>query len=163
MTIAALFSIALAIGMVVLLEVGRRLAAQRLARDPEGVRAGLGAVDGAVFALLGLLVAFTFSGAAMRFDARRNLIIDEANAIGTAHLRLDLLPAVAQPDVREKFRRYVDARLAIYQKASDLAASEAAQVDANRLQTEIWRASVLAAGADGVRTTTAMLLLPALN
>ena len=53
---------------------------------------GVGVIDGAVFALPGLLLAFTFSGAAARFDTRRHLIVEEANAIGTAYLRLDLLP-----------------------------------------------------------------------
>jgi hypothetical protein len=62
-------------GMLVLLEVGRRIGVHRLEQDPEGARAGVGTVEGAVFALLGLLIAFTFSGAASRFDARRQLII----------------------------------------------------------------------------------------
>ncbi len=60
-----------------------------------------GAIIGAVFALLGLLIAFTFSGAYSRFDARRQLIVQEANAIGTAYLRLDLLPVLPKlPCVR---------------------------------------------------------------
>ncbi len=54
-----------------------------------------------MFALLGLLVAFTFSGAASRFEDRRHLISEEANAIGTAYLRLDLLPSDAQPPLRD--------------------------------------------------------------
>jgi len=65
--------------------------------DAEGARAGTGTIEGAVFALLGLLIAFTFSGAAARFEDRRALIIEETNDIGTAYLRLDLLPASAQP------------------------------------------------------------------
>lgn len=63
------------VGMILLLELGRRLGRRRQGRDEEGARAGLGAVEGAVFALLGLLIAFTFSGAAQRFDARRELIV----------------------------------------------------------------------------------------
>jgi len=73
--------------------------------DPEGARAGAGAVEGSVFGLLGLLIAFTFSGAAFRFDARRQLAVEETNAIGTAYLRLDLLPADKQPALRDSFRR----------------------------------------------------------
>jgi len=57
----------------------------------------LGAVESAVFGLMGLLIAFTFSGAAGRFDDRRHLVRQEANAIGTAWLRIDLVPAEAQP------------------------------------------------------------------
>ena len=63
-------------------------------------RAGVGAVEGAVYGLLGLLIAFTFSGAGLRFDHRRSLVVEEANAIGTAYLRIDLLPEDAQPALR---------------------------------------------------------------
>ena len=61
-------------------------------KDPDGSIAGLGAIEGAVFGLMGLLIAFTFSGAASRFEARRQLILQETNAIGTAYLSLYLLP-----------------------------------------------------------------------
>ena len=63
-------------------------------KDPDGSIAALGAIEGAVFGLMGLLIAFTFSGAASRFEARRQLILQETNAIGTAYLSLDLLPGV---------------------------------------------------------------------
>src|SRR4051794_21066793 len=78
-------------GTLLLLEVGRRIGHKRHNADPEDPSVGLGAVDGAVFGLMGLLIAFTFSAAATRFDARRALIVEEANAIGTSYLRLDLL------------------------------------------------------------------------
>jgi hypothetical protein len=57
---------------------------------------------------LGLLIAFIFSGALTRFDTRRVQVVEEANAIGTAWLRLDLLPAAAQPKLRDTFRAYVE-------------------------------------------------------
>jgi len=72
--------------------------------DPEAIKSGSGAIEGAVFGLMGLLIAFTFFGAAARFDTRRAMVIEEANNIGTAWLRLDLLPVSAQPPLREKFR-----------------------------------------------------------
>jgi hypothetical protein len=58
---------------------------------------------------MGLLVAFTFSGAASRFASRRDLIVKEANNIGTANLRIDLLPFDAQLELRNDFRSYLDA------------------------------------------------------
>ncbi len=125
------------------LEIGRRYGARRRAQDPEG--AGAGVVDGAVFALLGLLVAFTFSGAASRFDERRKLIIEEANAIGTAYLRLDLLPAAAQGELRARFRDYLDSRLAVYRALPDLDKAKAELARASRLQQEIWSKSVASA------------------
>ena len=70
----SLFAMGLFLGMLILLEVGRRIGARRLAEDSTGATAGVGTVEGAVFALLGLLIAFIFSGAASRFDTRRQLI-----------------------------------------------------------------------------------------
>ena len=98
--------------------------------EPGVVAVGESAAEGAIFALLGLLVAFTFSGAASRFDARRQLIVEETNDIGTAYLRLRLLPLSAQPALREQFRQYVDARLAFYRKLKDMPAAMAEHVKA---------------------------------
>ena len=92
---ASLFAVTLFFGILLFLEVGRRIGIRRITNDTEGARAGTGAVEGAVFGLLGLLIAFTFSGAASRFDTRRQLIVEETNVIGTAYLRLDLLPSDA--------------------------------------------------------------------
>src|SRR5580698_4811372 len=97
--------------MLALMEMGRRIGIRRRKWDTTSANAGLSTIDGAVFGLMGLLIAFTFSGAASRFDTRRQLIGQEANAIGTAYLRIDLLPATAQPTLRDDFRNYVDARL----------------------------------------------------
>ncbi|MCB1942830.1 MAG: DUF4239 domain-containing protein [Candidatus Accumulibacter sp.] len=160
---ASLITLGLFVGMVALLEIGRRLGVRRIANDPEGAQAGTGAVDGAVFALLGLLIAFTFSGAATRFDERRALIVQEANDIGTAYLRLDLLPADAQPALRDLFRRYVASRLDVYRKLPDIEAARAELLRSNELQGEIWRQAVAAAGMNGAPPAANMLLLPALN
>jgi len=158
-----LFALGLFLGMLVLLEVGRRIGARSLAEDATGAEAGVGSVEGAVFALLGLLIAFTFAGAASRFDVRRQLIIEETNDIGTAYLRLDLLPLDAQPALREKFRAYLDTRLEIYRKIPDMAAAKEEMAKANQLQLEIWRQSVAASRAQGAAAAAPMLLLPALN
>ncbi|MDH4115336.1 MAG: DUF4239 domain-containing protein, partial [Burkholderiaceae bacterium] len=137
---------------------GRRIGLRRLKQEVDG--AGGGVVEGAVFALLGLLIAFTFSGAAARFDDRRNLIVDEANAVGTAYLRIDLLPAAAQGEMRNLFRRYLDARLAVYRALPDLEAAREHLASSNRIQQEIWvRAVAESADSQSAR----MLLLPALN
>jgi hypothetical protein len=77
---SSLLALGLLLGMLALLELGRRIGTRRLAQDAEGARAGIGAVEGAIFGLLGLLIAFTFSGAASRFDSRRQLVVEETNA-----------------------------------------------------------------------------------
>src|SRR4029453_18497626 len=111
-------------------------------------------------AVLGLLIAFTFSGAAARFDSRRQLIVEETNNIGTAYLRVDLLPAGARSALRESFRRYLDARIETYRKLPDIAAARASLARANELQRQIWQQAVEAIRADG-SLPAPLLLLPA--
>ncbi len=161
--LTSLIALMLFLGMLVFLEVGRRIGNRRLANDAEGARTGTGAIEGAVFALLGLLIAFTFSGAASRFDTRRNLVVEEVNAIGTAYLRLDLLPADAQPALRDLFRRYVESRLEAYRKLPNVEAAKAELGRSIRLQEEIWTQAMAAGRMEGVPPSATMLLLPALN
>jgi hypothetical protein len=158
---AALMAVGLFGGTLLMLETGRRVGIRRAAKDLEAARSGTGAVEGAVFGLMGLLIAFTFSGAAGRFDVRRQHITEEANNIGTAWLRLDLLPAGAQPALREDFRRYVEARIEVFAKLPDLEAARAALARSSALQTEIWT-NALAACREAP-PAAAMLLVPALN
>jgi len=160
---ASLLAVALFLGMLLLLEAGRRIGTRQLRRDPDGARAGTGVIEGAVFALLGLLIAFTFSGATSRFDARRALIIQETNDIGTAWLRLDLLAAKDQPEMRELFRQYLDSRLETYRKIPDMVAVQAELDRTASLQEAIWKRAVELGGLDGASPDASKLLLPALN
>jgi len=150
-------------GMLVFSELGRRIGVARLARDPGGLAQGAGAAEGAVFGLLGLLIAFSFSGAASRFEDRRHLIVEEANAIGTAYLRLDLLPADARADLQTVFRKYLDSRLATYRNQESLASTEAKRAEGTALQEEIWTKALAALRREGVPPDSRMLLVPALN
>lgn len=156
------FALALVAGMLIALEAGRRLGKRRLAQDPEGGRAGLGAVEGSLFGLLGLLVAFTFNGAATRFDQRRHLIVEEANAVGTAWARLDMLPEAARSNLRDLFRRYLDSRLEIYRRLPDIASAKEELARSIVLQQEIWKAATIACRSEEGRGVT-MLVLPPLN
>ncbi len=150
-------------GMLLVFLLGRRIGARDLARDPQTAQVGTTAVDGALFALLGLLIAFTFSGAASRFDTRRSLIIDETNAIGTAYLRIEMLPGSAQPGMRQLFRDYLDARLEAYRKLPDLAAAKSSLADATRIQREIWSQATVAVRMPDAPASAPIILLPALN
>lgn len=153
-------SLILFAGMVVCCEIGRRIASIRARRDPEGAWQGSAVIDGAIFGLLGLIVAFTFSSAASRFDGRRDLIVQEANAIGTAYLRLDLLPQSDQPAIRQAFREYLDTRIRLYDSLPDVALVQKHISRGLELQSVIWSQS--RAAASETQSST-MLLLPALN
>ena len=161
--IAALASVSLFFLMLISTEIGRRIGIARLARDAEGLAKGSGAAEAAVFVLLGLLITFTFSGAASRFEDRRHLIVEEANAIGTAYLRIDLLPTDAQPEMRDLFRRYLDARAAAYRNARDVAATNARLAEGTALQGEIWKTALAACKRPDAAAQATLLLLPALN
>jgi hypothetical protein len=159
----ALWAGLLFVGMLVALEVGRRSGVARRAKHGGEAAAGSGAIDGAIFALLGLLVAFTFSAAASRFEHRRGLVVDEANAAGTAYLRLELLPEPGRTALRERFRQYVRTRLAFYERIpGDREGAQREAAKASAQQGEIWETAVRLAGELPTPAAT-MLLLPALN
>ena len=158
--LAVSVAFALLLGILGMIEVGRRAGRRRAERHPEGAREGLGGTEGAVYGLFGLLLAFSFTGAASRFDERRVLIVDEANAIGTAYLRIDVLPPEVQPPLREAFRKYLDSRLAAYRKLPDVTAARAELARSLVFQNELWRLAVTAIRTTG---TSPQALLPPIN
>lgn len=160
---AAFYAGLLFAGTLLLLEIGRRIGQRRRDAEGEAGQAGLGAVEGAVYGLMGLLVAFTFSGAADRFEHRRQQILEEANALGTVWQQFDLLPADAQPPLRDLFRRYVDSRLAVYDRLPDLPAARAEIERSNQLQEAIWSRAAKAAQAEGAAPPLTALLLTSLG
>jgi len=156
-------AVALFIGIMLAIAIGRWIGLRHVARFGAHSLDSVGSLETAVFALLGLLIAFTFSGALARFDVRRAQIVEEANSIGTAYLRIDLLPVAAQPRLRETFRDYVDARLATYRKLPDVEAARRELGRSQDLQTDIWKQAVAAVQMPDVRPGTEILMMPALN
>jgi hypothetical protein len=133
-----------------------------MTQHPQLPQEGVGAMESATFALFGLILAFSFSGATARLDTRRELIVHEANAIGTSYLRLDLLPSNAQPAVRQLFRQYLDARLRMYALLPDMAAAEEELARTQGIQRDIWSHAIEASQSDPTGNA-AKLLLPSLN
>jgi len=155
--------ISLFLCMLLFQEIGRRIGIRRIMKDPEEEgKAGTGLMESAIFALFGLLVAFTFSGAATRFDERRQLIAEEANAIGTAYLRLDLVAPDARSELRELFRQYLDSRLEVNKKLPDLEAAKKEWAAGVVLQNEIWTRAVTACTMQA-HPVNCVVLLPAMN
>jgi hypothetical protein len=157
----ALFA-ALFAGILASLEIGYRLGHNNVKKNPDRAFEGTGAMEAAIFSLLGLLLAFSFSGATARFDARRQLIVQEANTISTAYQRLDLLPASDQPAFCHLFREYLDARLQAFQKILDRPAADQDFARAAQIEQQIW-SQALAAGRNDPSQNVSRLLLPALN
>src|ERR1700744_3826257 len=96
------------------LQLGRYLRLRyRKLEATEGM-AGLSAVEGAIFGLMGLLLAFTISGALQRFDDRRQLVLQEATAATTAYDRLGAFEGQAGRNLQQKLKDYVVARIDLY-------------------------------------------------
>ena len=160
---ALLYAVLLFFGMLILLEAGRRFGIRRRPKESEGERGSLGTVEGAVFALFGLMVAFTFSGAATRFNEKRMLIAEEVNAIETAYLRLHLVPQESQSALQDLFRQYLDSRLETYRKLPNMKAAKPEITKSKKLQEEIWMEAVAATLLPKSHPDAGKLLLPALN
>ena len=93
----------------------------------------------ATLTLLALIIGFTFSMALNRYDQRKNLEEEEANAIGTEYLRADLLPAADAAKVQTLLLDYVDQRVLFYSTRDD---QQLRKIDAQtaKLQAELWSA-----------------------
>jgi hypothetical protein len=140
--------------------IGHRYGRRQLARRGDSAATGTGIVEGALFALLGLLIAFTFATSYSQYNLRRSLAVEEANAISTAYLRLDVLPEAARDPLREKFRNYVETRLEFWNQLGNKRALHETLGKADALQREIWSLAITSTENDPAGRR---LLLPALN
>jgi hypothetical protein len=103
-----------------------------------------GYVLSAALGLLALLIGFTFSLALSRYELRRDLVVQEANAIGTTYLRAQLAPEPYRAQIETLMRRYVDARLALADAGEDAGGIARAEAEAGALQQDLWTATVAA-------------------
>lgn len=131
----ALFVAVLA-GVLISMEVGYRLGRHRSQRSEHEKESSVGAAVAATLGLLGFMLVFTFSTAGSRFDARRQAVLEEANAIGTTYLRAGLLPEGRGKIVRSLLRQYVDVRLEAVRTAEIEATLRSSQELHNRLWAE---------------------------
>lgn len=107
----------------------------------------VGSVIGAMLGLLAFILAFTFGMAASRYDARKQLLLDETNAIGTAFLRTDFLPAPQSAEAKELFRKYVNLRVDVGQHPEK---QQQGLAETDSLQGQLWsQVAELARQPDG--------------
>jgi hypothetical protein len=111
--VVPLWGLLLAFGAALWLamEVGYRIGRWRHARRPDEREQPVGAMVASILGLVALVLGFTFSLAASRFDARRHAVLEEANAIGTTYLRARLLPEPQASESARLLREYVDVRV----------------------------------------------------
>jgi hypothetical protein len=135
-----LFSLSVAaaffVGSLVLLNFGRQLGLRYL-RQEGGSLAGLTTVEGAVFALIGLLLAFTISGGLQRFDDRRQLVVQEANAATIASDRIGLFEGDVARNLQSKLQEYVRARIELYRMPHDFSLLRQSELFSTEQQDKI--------------------------
>src|SRR5258706_3422709 len=105
----------------------------------EGNREDFGVILAATLTLLGLIVGFSFSMAVNRYDQRKNLEEEEANAVGTEYVRAGLLPAADAATIRTLLKSYLEQRVAFY-TVRDSEQNRQINVRTAQLQTELWSA-----------------------
>lgn len=148
-----------ALVLVGVAELGYR-SGLRLHRARDTARKGaIGGIQGAVLGLLGLLLGFTFAMAVGRHDMRLQLVVNQANAIGTTFLRASLPPAERQEPVRDLLRRYVELDIEVQPLADDPARLAEGLHRGAELQRRLWEHATAAAK----EAPTAMAFVNALN
>lgn len=127
---------------LLMVEAGYRLGRYWKKHRGQEKQENVGALVGATLALLAFLLVFMIGIASNRFDTRRQLVIEEANAIGTAYLRAGYLDEPDRTDIRNLLREYVDVRLGA--AANDAKIPEA-RARSEAIHTEMWnRAEAMA-------------------
>jgi len=148
-------------GMILCMRIGHIMGVRAIAKNPEWTKES-SLVDGSIFALYGLLIAFTFSSAGARFEQRRNLIVLETNDIGTAYLRLNLLAPDDRALLQQLFRQYLESRIRTSMSPDILSARQELETS-KKLQGDIWNRTLAALSHSAVPPSAYVILLPALN
>lgn len=143
-------------------EVGFHLGRKAASRTSDKTKSQLLVVEGGILAVLGLLLGFTMSMAVTRFEVRKVLVLEEANAIGTSYLRTQLLPAPESSEIANLLREYVVVRLHYADVVDNPSLLNATREQAERLQNECWARAVAYAQKDP-SPAKAGLLLQSLN
>jgi hypothetical protein len=144
--------------MLTATELGFRLGRKFEARTPENVKSQISTVEAAILGILALLLGFTISMAVSRFETRKQLVLEEADAIGTSSLRAQLLPAPAGPEIESLLRQYVNIRVQYGTAGNDLARLEDLNRQTARLQTEFWTRTAVYAQQDPNPVRVGLLL-----
>lgn len=148
----------LTVGIALLsIELGRRLADYRRQHSAEEKESPVGGMVGATLGLLAFMLAFTFSLAASRFEARRQILLQEANAVGTTYLRAGMLSEPMRTDARNLLREYVDVRTEAVQPGK----LEQAMAKSEELHQRLW--AVATTAAEKEKNVITSLFIQALN
>jgi len=125
--------------LIALTAAGFRFGLRLHAAKDDARKGQVGDIQSAVFSMLGLLLGFTLSFAVGRYDMRRNLVVQEANNVGTTWLRASLLPEAHTAPVRDLLRRYVETRLKYHALSDDPAKLAEGLGLCADIEAELWK------------------------
>jgi hypothetical protein len=131
--------------LLVVVETGCRVGLRTSGDGKEELREDIVAARDAISVLLSLLLAFTLAMVLTRYDARKQLIVDEANAIGTTRLRAEMLPEPPRSEILALMQRYLDARIRFSEAGLDQEKLNVSSSQAKELLAEMWQQSVAVA------------------
>lgn len=135
-------------GSLIAVEAGFQLGMPHGKQRDESEKFHVDSLQAAVLGLLALLLGFTFFMAVSRFDARKSLVLDEANAISTTLLRSKFLPAEQRAAAQGLLREHLSARLSFYAAGIDPMRLETANSESARIERQLWALAVGAAAQD---------------
>jgi hypothetical protein len=134
--------------LLVATEVGFRRGRVIRGRREDPAKSEFTTLQSAMVGLLALLLAFSFSMAESRFETRRQLVLEEANAIGTTYLRSQALAEPYQTEVAALLREYVANRLKYYAAGIDQEKLDEVKKQTDQLQTKLWSRAMDAVNKD---------------
>lgn len=152
------------IGVIVLLgviELCFRLGRKQRKPADEAHKTHITALQTALLGLLALLLGFTFAMSVTRFEARKNLVLEEANAIGNAYWRSQLIAPAAREQVPRLLLEYIKAALELHDAENDTARFDAANVTTRRIERQI--RTITAANADNPPAIATIMFIQAIN
>jgi hypothetical protein len=144
--------------MLAATETGFHLGRKSEGSTPDKTKSQVSTVEAGILGVLGLLLGFTMSMAVSRFEARKQLVLDEANAIGTSCLRAEVLPAPEGPEMARLLREYVTVRVQYGTAGSDLPRLDSLLAQTVRLQKELWSRAAAYAQKDPNPVRVGLLL-----
>jgi len=146
---AVVIVITLLAAMLLGAELGYRFGRRGRQTHNELTRTQIISIQAATLGLLALLLGFTFSMAISRFEYRKQMVVQESNAIGTAALRSQFLPTSRDEEVNKLFRRYVEIRLgSVLHTLQGSSGREQLDLEIRTIQRQLWRIASEAAEAE---------------
>lgn len=155
----SLLDIATFLIFLLFFELGHLIGKARRSKTAKETASAIGPMAASILGLFAFLIAFSFNMAAQKFDTRKHNVLLEANAIGTAHLRADLLQDPYKSKIKDLLREYTDIRLKLILTEKDLKAEYLTK--SVKIHDQLWDEAVM--GSKETNNATTVLVIESLN